>query len=147
MVWYIYELVNLMGGVEWVGCTIDTERRFNQHTKKHPNSRSGSRNNGHGRFYGRLDMSMHIVAIYASKAEALLAEHELQIFWELETDKSKRSMAGSKNGRAKLTEDQVRQIKSLLSKNLSCGELGRRFNTGAQAISKIKNGRNWAHIK
>ena len=47
----------------------------------------------------------------------------------------------------KLTEDQVRQIKSLLAQNLSCGELGRRFNTGAQSISKIKNGRNWAHIK
>jgi predicted GIY-YIG superfamily endonuclease len=136
-----------MGGVEWVGGTIDPKRRFWQHTGKQSTSIEGSRSNGLGRFYGRLDLSMHIVAVYAAKVEATQAEHELQIFWKLETDLSKKSMTGSKNGRAKLNEDQVRQIKSLLSQNLSCAEIGRRFRMPRICIGKIKNGKAWKHVK
>lgn len=140
--YYVYELVNLMGGVEWVGCTEDPKRRFWQHTKT-PKTKTG----GSGRFFGRLDISMHVVSTYATKAEALQAEHELQIFWDLETDKSKKSMPGSKNGQAKLTEDQVKQIKSLLAKKISAREIAKKFNVGKTTIGFIKQGKFWTHVK
>ena len=134
--YYVYELVNLMGGVEWAGCTIDPKRRFWQHTKT-----------TRGRFYKRQDLSMHVVAIFESKEEAIQAEHNLQVFWGLITDLSKKSMSGSKNGHAKLTEDQVRQIKSLLAQKISCAEIGRRFEMPRMCIGKIKNGQAWKHVK
>lgn len=140
--YYVYELVNLMGGVEWVGRTIDPKRRFWQHTGT-PRSKAG----GSGRFFGRLDISMHVIATYATKEEATKAEHELQIFWGLETDLSKKSMSGSKNGHAKLNEDKVRQIKSLLAQKISCAEIGRKFGMPRMCIGKIKNGQAWKHVK
>jgi predicted GIY-YIG superfamily endonuclease len=134
--YYVYELVNLLGTVDWVGRTIDPKRRFWQHTKT-PS----------GRFYQRQDLSMHIIASFESKKEATQLEHELQVYWRLETDLSKKSMSGSKNGHSKLNEDKVRQIKVLLAQKISCAEIGRRFGMPRMCIGKIKNGQAWAHVK
>ncbi len=46
---------------------------------------------------------------------------------------------------AKLTEDNVREIKSL--PHLSTVELGRRYNVNPSAIWFIRSGRNWKHVK
>ena len=131
-----------MGTVEWVGQTVRPKIRFWQHTKTPKNKTGGS-----GTFYGRQDISLHIVATYPTKAEALQAEYDLQVYWGLPTDNSKRSMKGSKNGHAKLTEDQVGEIKSLLAQKLSCAEIGRRFGMPRMCIGKIKNGQAWKHVK
>jgi len=66
-IFYIYELINGMGTVEYVGCTIDPEYRFGQHTKAKPSA-------GQGKFYGRQDLTMHIVEVHEDRKEALLAE-------------------------------------------------------------------------
>ena len=90
---------------------------------------------------------MHVVATFATKEEATKAEHELQIFWELETDLSKKSIPGSKNGAAKLNEDKVRQIKSLLAQKIPTREIARKFNVGKTTIGFIKQGKFWTHVK
>ena len=61
--YYVYELVNLLGTVEYVGQTKDPSYRLLQHKSK-PN------NNGAGKFHKRQDISMHIVATYKTEKEA-----------------------------------------------------------------------------
>lgn len=140
--YYVYELVNLLGTVEYVGQTVRPKVRFNFHTRV-----KAKPGNWHGRFYGRQDISMHIVATYATKAEALQAEFDLQVFWGLPTDRSTRAVKGSKNGNSKLTEEQVREIRTLLSQNLSCVKIARKFNVGKTTIGFIKQGKFWTHVK
>ena len=54
---------------------------------------------------------------------------------------------GEKNGRAKLTEEQVRRIKSLLCIGITRTVLGRQFGVSRKSIYDIENGKNWAHVK
>lgn len=144
MIWYVYELVNLLGTVEYVGQTIRPKIRFYDHTKREQRP-----DNWFGKFFGRQDISMHIIGSYATKAEALKAEYDLQIFWGLPLDGYTRTKKtqGSKNASAKLDEDQVRQIKSLLAQKISGREIARKFKIGETTIHKIKNGQAWTHVK
>ena len=48
---------------------------------------------------------------------------------------------------AKLDDVKVRRIKMALGCGISIGELGKIFKVTNSAISSIKNGRNWSHIK
>lgn len=57
-----------------------------------------------------------------------------------------RSAKGSKNGQAKLNEDQVRKIKSLLANGAHPKEICNTFKVSVSTIKQIKNGYNWAHI-
>lgn len=54
---------------------------------------------------------------------------------------------GSKNGKSKLNEEQVYEIKTLISKENSFGSISRRFKVGTSAISSIYSGRTWSHVK
>lgn len=138
--YYVYELVNLMGGVEWVGCTENPKVRWKKHT-------GPPQKNGNGKFFGRQDISMHIAATYAAKAEALQAEFDLQIFWGLPPDRNKPARIGSEHGNAKLEEDQVRQIKNLLAQKISGLEIAKRYSVKQSCIYHIKSGKNWGHVK
>jgi hypothetical protein len=53
---------------------------------------------------------------------------------------------GENHGHAKLTEKEVRKIKSLIAKGKGCKELATMFGVGASCISSIKLGRLWAHV-
>lgn len=53
---------------------------------------------------------------------------------------------GSENGSSKLTEDQVKQIKMLISSGRSCYGIGKEFNVSKTTILRIKNGKNWGHV-
>ncbi len=81
---------------------------------------------------------MQIIASYPTKAEATQVEHDLQVYWNLPTDRSK-------HGSAKLTEEQVREIKTLLAQKISGAEIARRYGVGRPCISRIKNGWSWTH--
>jgi hypothetical protein len=54
---------------------------------------------------------------------------------------------GSKNGNAKLNEQQVSEIKSLLILGVGVNELGRKFNVNNRTISGINKEKNWRDIK
>lgn len=68
-------------------------------------------------------------------------------------DKTRHGSAkGSKNGRAKLSEDKVRAIKSLLLIGHSCSAVaklldGQGVKISASTIEAIKSGQNWSWLK
>lgn len=59
----------------------------------------------------------------------------------------KRSTHGCKNPQAKLTEDDVRQIKALLATGIAQAKLAKVFGVQQMAISRIKTGQRWVHVK
>lgn len=54
--------------------------------------------------------------------------------------------SGSKNGRSKLTEDQVVQIKQLLLQGIKNKEIADKFSISKSVICDIKHKRKWSHI-
>ena len=56
-----------------------------------------------------------------------------------------RSAIGEKNGRSKLTEDNVRYIKR--HPEISGMQLAKKFGVHKKVIYKIRNGVNWGHVK
>lgn len=57
---------------------------------------------------------------------------------------TKTSMKGIANKRAKLTEEQVIEIKSLL--DIKSVEFAKKYNVSKTLISEIRNGKKWNHI-
>jgi hypothetical protein len=54
---------------------------------------------------------------------------------------------GERNGRAKLTEDDVREIRVLLGFDISQRDIAKQFNVGQTIIYQIKIGKSWAHVQ
>jgi hypothetical protein len=61
----------------------------------------------------------------------------------LKRDKYRR---GSRNGRARLTEDQVIEIRNGWRQGETQVSMARRFGVSKSAIQWVLNGRNWAHL-
>jgi len=59
----------------------------------------------------------------------------------------KRNPIGSKVGTAKLNESQVKDIKNLLNKEITCRQIADKYNVTVQAIALIKKGINWKHVE
>jgi hypothetical protein len=55
--------------------------------------------------------------------------------------------AGERNGNAKLTVDQVRQIRKELRQGRSVRSLAGKYNVSTMAISGIKLGTTWKQVK
>lgn len=53
---------------------------------------------------------------------------------------------GSEHGRAKLTEDDVQQIKQLIAQGHQLTKIAERFGVSISTISLIKHGRKWKHV-
>lgn len=84
----VYELINQMGTVEYVGETTRPNRRFYQHTKDKPSS-------GLGKFYRRQDLYMNIVKTFDNRKEARLFEGELKLAYGMEwTEKTRDNKFG-----------------------------------------------------
>lgn len=54
---------------------------------------------------------------------------------------------GINNPRAKLTEDNVREIRKLLADGEKMAVVAKRFNVVESCIGKIKRGDAWGHVK
>ena len=52
---------------------------------------------------------------------------------------------GAYNGRAKLSEDDVRAIRTLRHDGMSLGRIGKRFGVSKAQVLKIERGASWAH--
>jgi predicted GIY-YIG superfamily endonuclease len=88
----VYELYNSMGTVEYVGESSRPKVRFIEHTKNKPTCR------GHGKFYGRPDITMNIVAEFQDRKEAMKLEGELKLQYGLEWTEKTRQANGGKIG-------------------------------------------------
>ena len=76
--YYVYELVNNSGEVEYVGQTYRPKRRFWDHTK------SKATISGTGKFYGRQDLMMYIVNEFDNVKDARLYEGQLKLSYGME---------------------------------------------------------------
>jgi len=63
------------------------------------------------------------------------------------TNINKHDRRGVSNGRARLTEADVRQIKTLIEEGVADTQIARKFGVRPGAIWFIRTGRNWSHIK
>ena len=146
--YYVYELVNLMGTVEYVGKTTNPKVRIKQHTMWKANTPTGR-----GKFFRRQDITMHIVSQHLTDKEARKYEAELQKSWGLETEgevisrKNKGKLSGEKCNFSKLTEKQVNEILVLLEQKVSQNKIAQKFKVGQPVISRIKNGKRWSYLK
>jgi predicted GIY-YIG superfamily endonuclease len=85
--YYTYELINFLGTIEYVGQSYRPEYRFRQHTLTKS-----------GKFFGRQDLYLHVVAEYPTRKEALLAEGQLKAEHHLEwTERTHLQKAAQKN--------------------------------------------------
>lgn len=53
---------------------------------------------------------------------------------------------GSDNGSSKLNEDQVKEIKVLISQGHSCYGISKKYDVSNTTIKRIRNGENWSHV-
>lgn len=136
--YYVYELVNLMGTVEYVGKTANPKYRFYQHTKK--------LGIGQGKFFGRQDITMHIVSKHPTNKEALQSEYDLQVYWKITPDRLKFGRIGIQNKTSKLREEEVIQIKKLLQLKIPRWKIAEKFNISKTTITHIKQNKAWKHI-
>jgi HNH endonuclease len=65
----------------------------------------------------------------------------------LDRDKKGRKALGEDNGKSKLTEYDVREIKKLISLNISDSEISRRFNCWHTTIRAIRINKTWSQIQ
>ena len=130
---HVYELINTLGTVEYVGETDNPPRRFKRHLSKQ------------GKFRGRLDLHMHIVNSFATKKEAYAFQNELQKAWGLQPDNERMARIGSANPRTNFTEEQVREIRSRYVKGKGA-ELGREFGVHRIVIGRIATGKSFKYL-
>lgn len=57
-----------------------------------------------------------------------------------------RAARGEANNKAKLTENDVREIRTLISQGLSSRQIASKFNVQHAAILTIKSGKNWSWL-
>ncbi len=144
--YYVYEIVNLVGTVEYVGSTNIPSLRFIQHTKWKPGN--------HGKFYQRQDIFMNLVSAHPTKKEAKAEEIKLQKYWGFLSEDEKVSIStkgksknkGTKNPQSKLTEQDVRKIKKMLENKIQIVKIAKIFNVSVSPISSIKHKKSWTHI-
>jgi len=54
---------------------------------------------------------------------------------------------GEQAGQSKLTENQVRQARTLIAKGLTYREIGKKYGVAGETIRSIHRGRSWAWLK
>ncbi len=142
--WFVYEMVNLLGTVEYVGETSNPEKRLKNHFLK-------TRGNGYGSFGYRQDIVFNIVAEFDNKKDAFNFQCDLQKQYGFETDLEKMQKhiknaikvnSGENNYKAKLTLKQVDEIRTLYKpkhKLYGCEKLAKLYNVSATTISDVVN--------
>jgi predicted GIY-YIG superfamily endonuclease len=95
----VYEIINSMGTVEHVGETHRSlESRMYEHTKVPLGS-------GSGRFYGRNDVSIHLVTTFDNRKDALLLEDQLKQQYGLRRDEYERNKNAALSSQEKQKEN------------------------------------------
>jgi len=158
--YYVYELYNQMGTVEYVGETTNPSHRMRQHTKY-------KRKGGHGKFYNRLDIKMHIVKEFDNRKEAWDYQCKLQNEYGLDTDgeiisnsqkgrihsnltkqKMSYSRIGNKNAKGKLHSNETKQKMSNSQKGrVHSDETKLRISESIKAKNEMKRLQNSAFLK
>ena len=137
--YYVYELRNSENQVEYVGYTSKItghRNRFYQHTRVRPG------HSGNGLFYGRTDITMHVVHETQSKKEALLLEGRLKLSHGLEWTERNPMPISLRN--RKLTNVHVREIRSKYApRKYTIQKLADEYNVSYSAIYQILTNKSY----
>ena len=130
--YYVYELINHYGTVEYVGETKRPKQRFIEHTKRKPGK-------GIGMFYGRQDLIMSTVASFDNRNEARELEGKLKLEYGMEHTESTRNVKGGKMGGKVSGVNNVKNghldnIRTLASKKTSKSVL--QYTISGQLVNK-----------
>jgi len=93
----VYELINLMGSVEYVGETTRPEARFAEHIKYKSDKCSGK-----GKFYGRTDITMNIAGEFDNRKDAYNFQCQLQSEYGIKTDAEQNTRTHSEESKKKI---------------------------------------------
>jgi predicted GIY-YIG superfamily endonuclease len=126
---YVYTLVNNSDVVEYVGTSIDPTYRLRQHINKKP-SKS---NNSDGRFYGRKDLQLIIIASFEKSYDAYLLEGKLKIQNGFEWTERTRVEPSIIHNRKLSLQD----AEDIRNSKLSKKELLEKYNIGYTTLWKI----------
>lgn len=133
---FVYELRDADNTVVHVGQSKDPNRRLYDHTKAQPDG------GGHGKFYGRTDITMDVVAGPISLSEAKDLEEQLQIQHGLITDRQK----SKRNAKAmrKLTFEIAEEIRNFYATGrYSQYKLAAMYNVSRATIVNIIKNRHY----
>ena len=130
---HLYELINSLGTVEYVGISCNPKSRYYYHTKAKPKS---SNDCSRGKFYGRQDLFLHIVNTFTDRSEALRQEGELKshygFLWsEKEAQREAGRIAGRKNVESGLLRRNSDQMKGKKNKGWEDPDKRKRMIEGA----------------
>ena len=136
--WYLYEIINLYGSIEWVGVTYRPEYRWKQHTQVRPHPEKLT---GYGRFWGRTDLRMAIVDIYTDRKEALRKEIELKTEYGLEIGelagfrKIDKSAAGRAGSAAQIRSGRIPEMgRQSMAKIHTCPHCGKKIKGAVYGV-------------
>jgi predicted GIY-YIG superfamily endonuclease len=117
--YYVYELYNQMGTIEYVGETTNPLSRWYNHKSIN------------GKFYNRLDIKMHIVKEFDNRRDAWYYQCELQSEYKITTDSEKISNSLKCRTREERSNSQKGKVHSDLTKQkMSCSRIGNKNAKG-----------------
>jgi len=133
--YYVYELYNLMGTVEYVGESTNPKRRLYEHKNQ--------KTRGSGKFIGRTDIHMHIVKEFDIRKEAWDYQCKLQSEYGFDTDGEKisNSLKGhivSEETKNKLRYEKSEEHKLKISKSVSKILKGNQYAKGKMHSDETK---------
>jgi predicted GIY-YIG superfamily endonuclease len=146
--YYVYELINLYGTVEYVGETIRPNIRMKEHINSKPEF-------GNGKFYGRQDLVMNIVSVFDDRKKALELEEKLKKDYGMEITERTRGIKGGNKVResgqiyniTKLSVEKTKKTILQYSKSgkfikkwVSVRDVGRKLNINVGNLSQCALG-------
>jgi hypothetical protein len=133
---YVYELTDQNGKVVYVGESVRPKTRLYEHTRRKPRFRSG-----YGRFYGRTDLTLEVVAEFNNRKDSFNHQCSLQVQYGLDTDTYSMGKNSAQNGQvtAKQTPDQADEIRAKRKQGYKINKLAEEYNTTRFSIYKIIN--------
>lgn len=162
MIFHVYLILNNINGKLYVGKTNDPQGRWNKHVNiaKNINNSQSIREQAYPihhaiRKYGEENFSFRVIESVAEEATAL----DLEARWisRFRNDgyrlynltaggDSPPRILGEENCHSILTNDQVIEIKFLLSYGRSQSIIAEQFGVSRNTIASISNEDNWAHL-
>ena len=135
MSYFVYELVNLMGSVEYVGRTKAPKMRWIEHVKKKPIKGVS----GKGLFYGRQDLVMNLVKEFDNVKDANFYEGELKLSYGMRWEEEENYI---KNGLYKPRRVLAYKLDgTFVGEFYSCEVAARRLNVRPDGIWKVLHGK------
>ena len=126
---YLYLLKDTEDNVVYAGQTVNTTRRFREHTQSRP------LHSGRGLFYGRTDLRLEVVTIVDTVKEARKIEDQLKEKYNLFNGERWTGPILSRRAITQEDADKIRELKGVYPQT----KLAKMFNCSRSTIRKVHN--------